>query len=283
MITGTTRFHYSCSQGPQFHKEITHHFTKGSEEFLDEICLINTTAELTEFEQVPADIEKWVDSIGFDYSHFPNLSRLWGDGRSAYAFTLRYEISHDCDLVTEREYPVVLPYYVQLPLLNKAAEKISQTLPDTMVRLHERAAIQGQHELEIVFLYPCEPKKIRAACEILNSQFDYVWDIGREPVELAVVTPLPDNAEAEDAEKKEFELALPNGMTLVVNTDGDDAYPGIFISLREKPGAIAQLCCFVELDSDKPEGKQIYVGAYAQNTDDPTYYACYHEDGLPCE
>lgn len=283
MITAKTKHYYKNAERDQFFESATHHFSPGSDAFSNDMYLINVGGELTNLEEVPDEIKNWVKQIGFDHPLFPSLVKLWGFGRSEYAFMLRYEISHEKDINTEREYPIVLPYYEQLKLLMEAAEKIAQAIPYALVRIHEMGSRCERHDIEMVFLYPCDPNRIRLAIEILNSQFDYVWDIGRELVESAADPLLSGNIEALDAKKKEFEFALPNGMILVANTDGDDAYPGIFISLKEKTGAISQLCCFVELNSDKSEGKQIYIGAYTQNADDPTYYACYHEDGQPCE
>jgi hypothetical protein len=280
MITAITRFHYICNEYKEFDKAITHHFSKGSEAFVDEMRLIDDMGTHTDFEKVPADIEAWMNTISLDFTYFHGLSKIWGPERCEYAFTLYYELSHECDSVTGREHPVVFPYYVQLPLLLDAAEKISEALPDTFVRLHERAAPQDQHELEIAFPYPCDPDKIHAACEILNSQFSYVWDIGCEPIESAAVISLANKTE--DAEK-EFELVLPNGIILTAKTDSDKQYPGIMVSMRTQSDDVGELLCFVELNSDKPEGKQIYIGAYAHNTEDPAYYACYYDDGVSYE
>ena len=190
MITAMKKYHYKALDGTnKVHEAATHHFTTGSEEINNEVCLVNTCGDYTGFEDIPDAVEKWHEKIGIDFTHFPNLSRLWSETRSEYAFTLRYELEHERDSVKHRDYPVVLPYDEQLKLLLEAAEKIAQTIPYAIVRLAEMGAFSGQHELEIAFLYPCEPENVVAGCNILDSRFDYVWDIGREPRLSGAVAP----------------------------------------------------------------------------------------------
>ncbi len=76
-----------------------------------------------------------------------------------------------------------------------------------------------------------------------------------------------------------FERPLPDGTKLVAELWGDDFhFPGIMISLQSPDGAKTGLC-FAEYNSCRPEGKQVCVGAYAQNVDDVTYYKSYSDPG----
>jgi hypothetical protein len=82
--------------------------------------------------------------------------------------------------------------------------------------------------------------------------------------------------------QKEIVLALPNDLSFVVKIGGDTDYPGVFTYLKQLDGQ-EDIVCFAEFNSSRPEGKEICVGAYAHNIDDPTYYASYHDDGVPWE
>lgn len=212
MITTTKKYHYKALDGTaKTHEAVTHHFTTGSDEISNEVCLVNTCGDYTGFEGIPDAVMKWLDKIGIDFTHFPNLSRLWGETRSEYAFTLRYELGHERDSVGHRDYSVILPYDEQLRLLLEAAEKIAQAIPYAAVRLVEMGAFSKQHELEVVFLFPCEPEKVIAGCNILDSKFDYVWDIGREPRAADNVTPdanedIAKKNEEADTKQASFEL-----------------------------------------------------------------------------
>ena len=280
MITNTTKIHYKDLQGNAKSSEaMTHHLSPGSDGLDNEICLINTCGEFTNFEEMPAAIERWANQIRFDGPCFPNLTRLWGFGRSEYAFTFHYELSNENDSVPNREYPLVLGYYAQLNLIMAAAEELARAIPYALVRLHETAAFEEQHDLEIVLPYPCEPEKIHAVGNLLQTQFDYIWDLGKEPREQGETSSSLCGQEA--TQKAEFEYQLPDGTSFFVEAGGDKNYPGVYIKLRQ-PNGIDALVCFAEFNSDKPDGKNICVGAYAANCDDPTYYASYHDDGLPC-
>ena len=74
--------------------------------------------------------------------------------------------------------------------------------------------------------------------------------------------------------------ALPSGMSLVAETWDDPDYPGIRISLRI-PGSDDELLCFVEHNSVKPAGKELYIAAYAAGQDEPAYYESYCDPQLP--
>jgi len=214
MITTTKTYHYKDIDGTdKTHEAVTHHFTTGSDEINNEVCLVNTCGDYTGFDDIPNVVDKWFEKIGIDFTYFPNLSKLWGETRSEYAFTLRYELEHERDSVGHRDYPVNLPYDEQLRLLLDVAGKIAQAIPYAIVRLAEMGAFSDQHELEIAFLYPCAPEKVIVGCNILDTQFDYVWDIGREPRASDNVTPgvndgLPKKNEGFDTKRTSFELNI---------------------------------------------------------------------------
>jgi len=181
-ITSITQYHYINTNGKvKNNKAVTHHFTPGSEDINHKACLMNTCCDETGFETIPDNVSKWIEEIGLDFGHFPNLTKLWGENRSEYALTLRYELAHEHVSKNNIDYPVILPYDEQLKLLLKAAAEIAKAIPHATVRLFEMAACHNQHELEIAFIYPCAPEIVLAGYEILEIKFDYIWDIGREP------------------------------------------------------------------------------------------------------
>lgn len=144
------------------------------------VCLINTCFDYTEFESVPAKLEKWIDKFGMDCPHFPNIDRIWGPDKSVYAFSLHYEIANEHSDSRITEYPFTLSYQEQLDGIIQAAVKIAEAIPYAAVRVNEQAACRNCHDLEIDFFYPCDPALINKARDILERQFDYVWFIGME-------------------------------------------------------------------------------------------------------
>jgi len=104
MITTTKKYHYKDLDGTdKTHEAVTHHFTAGSDELNNEVCLVNTCGDYTGFDDIPEVVDKWFEKIGIAFTHFPNLSKLWGETRSEYAFTLRYELEHERDSVMEQK------------------------------------------------------------------------------------------------------------------------------------------------------------------------------------
>ena len=79
-----------------------------------------------------------------------------------------------------------------------------------------------------------------------------------------------------------FEKALPNGMSFVVKANDDPCFPGVNIYLKQ-PDGNEDYISFAEFNSEKPDGRQICVGVYAHNIDEPAYYASYHDDSGPSE
>ena len=72
--------------------------------------------------------------------------------------------------------------------------------------------------------------------------------------------------------------SLPDGTLLVAETSDDPEYPGIRVSARI-PGRLETLVCFVEHNREKPIGKELCIGAYSFNQDDPAYYESYNDPG----
>jgi hypothetical protein len=85
-----------------------------------------------------------------------------------------------------------------------------------------------------------------------------------------------------DDAKQTIELALPNGMSFTAKIGGDIPYPGIYIYLKQPDGSEDNIC-YAEYNSSREEHRRICVSAYAHNIDEPTYYASYHDDGVPWE
>ncbi len=80
--------------------------------------------------------------------------------------------------------------------------------------------------------------------------------------------------------RNRLEKALGDGTTLSAVLLNEAEYPGIRISLH-KPDGTEENLCFAELNSGKPAGMQLYIGAYAQNINEPAYYECYYTPGTP--
>ena len=72
--------------------------------------------------------------------------------------------------------------------------------------------------------------------------------------------------------------SLPDGTLLVAETEDDPEYPGIRISARI-PGQLETLICFVEHNSAKPAGRELCIGAYSADQDEPAYYESYNDPG----
>ena len=106
--------------------------------------------------------------------------------------------------------------------------------------------------------------------ELTRADDEGVWFIGSAITASAI------------HQKRYFELPLPNGMTFTAKTDNEEAYPSVFISLKQPDGS-DDLICFAEYNRDKPTGKEICIGAYAHNQEEPAYYESYSDAGNPSE
>jgi len=72
----------------------------------------------------------------------------------------------------------------------------------------------------------------------------------------------------------ELLLLLPGGSFLRAQAYSEDDYPGIWISLV-KPDGTNELICFAEHNPNKPQGRELHIGAYNATDDDPSYYESY--------
>jgi hypothetical protein len=79
---------------------------------------------------------------------------------------------------------------------------------------------------------------------------------------------------------KPLECSLPDGAALIAELSDEPAYPGVRISLK-KPGGFTELLCFAEYNGEKPTGKELCIGVYARNQDEPAYYKSYADTGFP--
>lgn len=125
---------------------------------------------------------------------------------------------------------------------------------------------------------------------------DGVWFIGDNEGQSQSVTeyqfdnepaPVEHDATASSAKEKahqnELIKVLPDGSALVVRTGGDPMFSGVYVYFKQPDGGENDdLLCVAEFNSDRIEGKQICICAYAHNLEEPTYYASYHDDGKPC-
>ncbi len=80
--------------------------------------------------------------------------------------------------------------------------------------------------------------------------------------------------------RNKLEKPIHDGTTLVAVTLNEPKYPGIRISQHKQDGT-EEYMCFVEFNTEKPAGMQLYVGAYAHNIDEPAYYECFNTPALP--
>jgi hypothetical protein len=69
---------------------------------------------------------------------------------------------------------------------------------------------------------------------------------------------------------------LPNGMAIKAVAFDDEHNPAIDIYLEDGSSELPILA-FVEFNKDKPEGKEICVGAYISTQEDTTYYRSWKE------
>ena len=73
-----------------------------------------------------------------------------------------------------------------------------------------------------------------------------------------------------------IQIPIPGGVSLSAELFFDTEYPGINVFLR-KPGEIDKELCFAEHNPSKPLGKEVCIGAYAENMDEPAYYESYND------
>jgi hypothetical protein len=104
---------------------------------------------------------------------------------------------------------------------------------------------------------------------------DGIWFMGKAQHDTADTNPATEPMNT-------LELALPNGMSFTAKIGGDIPYPGIYIYLKQPDGSEDNIC-YAEYNSSREEHRRICVSAYAHNIDEPTYYASYHDDGVPWE
>jgi hypothetical protein len=120
-------------------------------------------------------------------------------------------------------------------------------------------------------------KLLPYSIDYARADEDGVWFIGAGAI-TASESATPDmNGENS---KRCLEKPLPDGTILVAEPWDEPDYPGIRISLRT-PGGADEFLCFSEFNSHKPEGRQLYVCAYARDTDEPVYYESYNDSGSP--
>jgi hypothetical protein len=73
---------------------------------------------------------------------------------------------------------------------------------------------------------------------------------------------------------------LPDNSSLYAEICTDPEYPGIRIVHKRADGT-EEMICFAEHNSAKPEGKQLYIGAYVCDMDEPAYYESYFAPERP--
>ncbi len=76
--------------------------------------------------------------------------------------------------------------------------------------------------------------------------------------------------------KERLYLQLPNGQALIACKYGDEEYPSIDIYVENSEGKQEKLC-FVELNHEREPGKEICIGVYAPDEEEPVYYESYVE------
>lgn len=69
---------------------------------------------------------------------------------------------------------------------------------------------------------------------------------------------------------------LPNGMAIKAVAFQDEHNPAIDIYLEDGSNELP-IVAFVEFNKDKPEGKEICVGAYISTQENTTYYRSWKE------
>ena len=88
----------------------------------------------------------------------------------------------------------------------------------------------------------------------------------------------------EQAEKEEpvtipepaaCEMALPSGIRLRASVHSDSDYPSMSITLIDVDGK-QELVCFVEHNPEKESGRELCVGVYCAEEDEPVYYDSYY-------
>ena len=90
------------------------------------------------------------------------------------------------------------------------------------------------------------------------------------------------NFQGEQKMNNTIEMELPNGLILIAEQRDDPHFPGIRISVKdEKNDNITETVCFIEYNSCRAAGKELCIGVYMQDQDEPAYYDCYHalDDG----
>jgi hypothetical protein len=73
---------------------------------------------------------------------------------------------------------------------------------------------------------------------------------------------------------RRLEKLLPDGSVLFAESWDDPEHPSIRISLQKQDGT-SEVICFAEFCTDKPEGKNLCICAYAHDNDEPAYYESY--------
>lgn len=71
-------------------------------------------------------------------------------------------------------------------------------------------------------------------------------------------------------------LPLPDGTRLQAVMQNDVRYPAIYIYLEQEKGTSIPIC-FAEYNPEHP-GRELHIGAYQSELDDPTYYAPYERE-----
>ena len=77
---------------------------------------------------------------------------------------------------------------------------------------------------------------------------------------------------------------FPDGRAIRARAIDDSNYPTIEIELVDKEGNLEKVC-MVEYNPDRGEGKEVCIGTYSEDVDDPTYYYSYYDksDGVKNE
>lgn len=80
--------------------------------------------------------------------------------------------------------------------------------------------------------------------------------------------------ETKNDRPNEINVLLPDGRKLIAQGFEDTPYPSINIYLQIDNGDEDEIC-FAEFNPDRPQGRQVCVGAYRDDDDDTQYYQPY--------
>lgn len=206
-------------------------------------------------DNISIETQKAVHIEWLDLNHY--IARLLTDilGKNIYADTLREEY-----------------YYWKISFPEPITpEELETLLVLTQASDYDRDANKNEDGFPIGELDESLCNKLMNKLlpfELSSSRADDngVWFIGKDPNTVV--------------DTDQIGKSLPNGLSLFAKVDHEPEYPGIKIFLK-KPDGSDEMVCFAEFNSSKPDGKQVCIGAYAHNIDEPTYYASYHDDGSP--